>query len=77
MKLNKKLNGWIATKAIGLVGKIEYRRLIKACRYPEETAEKTLRGILKYAKDNEFAKKYGFGELLASKSRAECRELRE
>ena len=71
MKLNKKLNGWIATKAIGLVGKIEYRRLIKACRYPEETAEKTLRGILKYAKDTEFGRKYGFAEILAAKNRDE------
>lgn len=71
MKINQKLNGFIATAAIGLVGRIEYSKLVKANKNPQQAAEKTLREILEYGKDTEFGRKYGFAEILAARSSEE------
>lgn len=49
-----KLKGSTKIKlALGLVGKIQYNKVKKASKNCKKSAEKTLRGILEYAKDSE------------------------
>ena len=67
-----KLKGSTKIKlALGLVGKIQYNKVKKASRNCKKTTEKTLRGILEYAKDTEWGKSHNYAEILAAKNAEE------
>ena len=60
-----KLKGSLKIKlALGLVGKIQYNKVKKASKNCKKTTEKTLRGILEYAKDTEWGKSHNYAEIL-------------
>ena len=53
--------------ALGLVGKIQLHKLNKAAKNCSLEQEKTLRGILEYAKDSEWGKAHNFAKILEAK----------
>ena len=64
-----KLKGSTKIKlALGLVGKIQYNKVKKASKNCKKSAEKTLRGILEYAKDTEWGKSHNYAEILKAKN---------
>ena len=64
-----KLKGSLKIKiALGLVGKIQYSKVKKASRNCKKTTEKTLRGIIEYAKDTEWGKSHNYSEILNAKN---------
>ena len=64
-----KLKGSLKIKlALGLVGKIQYNKVKKASKNCKKSAEKTLRGILEYAKDSEWGKSHNYAEILKAKN---------
>ncbi len=63
------IKGWHKINfAIGFVGKIYRFKLWLASRNVEKAQEKTLRGILEYAKDTVYGKEHGFAEILKAKN---------
>ncbi len=63
------VKGWHKINfAIGFVGMIERHKLRKAAKDVSKAQDKTLRGILKYAKDTEYGKEHKFSEILKAKS---------
>lgn len=54
--------------ALGLVGNIQKSKLDKAAKNCVKSQEQTLRGILEYAKDSEWGRKYKFAEILSAKN---------
>ncbi len=66
------INGWHKINfAIGFVGMIERFKLRCAARNVDKAQDKTLRGILNYAKDTEYGKAHDFAEILKAKTPAE------
>ncbi len=66
------INGWHKINfAIGFVGMIERFKLRCAARNVDKAQDKTLRGILNYAKDTEYGKAHNFAEILKAKTPAE------
>ncbi|WP_296827468.1 GH3 auxin-responsive promoter family protein [Treponema sp.] len=53
---------------MGLVGKIQLHKLNKAAKNCSLEQEKTLRGILEYAKDSEWGKAHNFAKILEAKN---------
>ena len=51
---------------LGVAGGIQYLKLKKASRDPRKSSEKTLRNILRYAKDTEYGREHHFAEILAA-----------
>lgn len=49
---------------LGMAGGIQYLSLKSASKNPRKSSEKTLRGILEYAKDTEYGKEHNFAEIL-------------
>ncbi|MCR5217646.1 MAG: GH3 auxin-responsive promoter family protein [Treponema sp.] len=65
----KKIKGAGKIKlALGLVGKIQLHKLNKAAKNCSLEQEKTLRGILEYAKDSEWGKAHNFAKILEAKN---------
>lgn len=63
------IKGWHKINfAIGFVGMIERFKLRCAARDVNKTQDKTLRGILEYAKDTEYGKTHNFAEILKAKT---------
>ena len=63
------IKGWHKINfAIGFVGKIYRFKLWLASRNVEKAQEKTLRGILEYAKDTVYGKEHDFAEILKAKN---------
>lgn len=59
---------WIYNFMLGFVGRIQLRALKKASKDCKKSEEKTLRGILTYAKDTEWGKAHNFAEILAARN---------
>lgn len=75
MKEQKPKNLWLINFALGFVGKKQYRAVKNAAKDCKETANKTLRGILDYAKDTEWGKAHNFAKILEAKTDEELIEL--
>lgn len=60
---------------LGCAGGIQYLKLKKATRNPRKTSERTLRGILEYAKDSVYGKEHHFAEILRAKNDEELYAL--
>ena len=58
---------WLTTFLLRVAGGINYRKLVKASKNPQQASEATLRGILTYGKDTEFGKEHDFDYILAAK----------
>ena len=58
---------WLTTFLLRVAGGINYRKLVKASKNPQQASEATLRGILTYGKDTEFGKEHDFEYILAAK----------
>lgn len=58
---------WLTTFLLRVAGGINYRKLVKASKNPQQASEATLRGILAYGKDTEFGKEHDFDYILAAK----------
>lgn len=72
----KKVKGaGLITIAVAWVGRKNYRILKKAAKNCARSTEKTLRGILEYAKDSEWGKAHNFAQILAAKTDKELYEL--
>ncbi|MBR6245783.1 MAG: GH3 auxin-responsive promoter family protein [Bacteroidales bacterium] len=56
---------------LGMAGGIQYLALKRASKDPRKSSEKTLRGILEYAKDSEYGKEHNFAEILKADSAEE------
>ncbi len=65
----------LITIAVAWVGRKNYRILKKAAKNCARSTEKTLRGILEYAKDSEWGKAHNFAQILAAKTDKELYEL--
>lgn len=66
-KMEKTKNLWLINFALGIAGKIQYNKVIKASKNCKKASMSTLRGILDYAKDTEWGKSHNFAEILAEK----------
>ncbi|MBO5400423.1 MAG: GH3 auxin-responsive promoter family protein, partial [Spirochaetaceae bacterium] len=60
---------------LGTVGKIQKAKLDKAAKNCANSSEKTLRGILEYAKDTEWGKAHNYSKILEAKNFEELVEL--
>lgn len=52
---------------LGLVGSIQYRKLVSASKNPKKSSANTLRAILEYAKETEWGKEHHFSSILEAK----------
>ena len=57
---------WKIKFLLGTIGKIRLFTLNNVARNCRKAQEKTLRGILEYAKDSEWGKAHNFAEILAA-----------
>lgn len=64
-----------ATLLLSIAGKVQKKKLDKAAKNVRKTEEKTLRGILEYAKDTEWGKAHNYAEILKAKSAEELYAL--
>ena len=53
---------------LGTVGKIQKAKLDIVAKNAKKAQEKTLRGILEYAKDTEWGKSHNYAEILNAKN---------
>ena len=60
---------------LGMAGGIQYLVLKGASKNPRKSSEKTLRGILEYAKDTEYGKEHNFAQILQAKDAEELFSL--
>ncbi len=60
---------------LGVAGGLQFLSFKKAAKNPRKSQEKTLRGILEFAKDTDFGKKHHFGEILKAKDDIELYNL--
>jgi len=65
----------VANSLLGMAGGIQYLKLKSASKNPRKSSEKTLRGILEYAKDSEYGKEHHFAEILKASSAEELFRL--
>ena len=70
-KTKKTKNLFFINFALGMAGKIHLNKVNKAARNCKKASEKTLRGILEYAKDTEWGKAHHFSDILKCKSAEE------
>lgn len=61
----------VANSLLGMAGGIQYLALKKADRNPRKSSEKTLRSILKYAKDSVYGKEHDFSYILEAEDDTE------
>lgn len=66
--MEKLHSAFVPNFLLGLAGGIQYLKLKSASKDPRKSAEKTLRGILEYAKDSDFGKEHGFASVLEAKT---------
>ena len=66
--MKKEKGAGLISLALALVGHKNYRILKKVSKNCARSAEKTLRGILEYAKDSEWGKAHNFAQILAAKT---------
>ncbi|MCR5080589.1 MAG: GH3 auxin-responsive promoter family protein [Treponema sp.] len=64
-----------ATLLLSIAGKVQKKQLDKAAKNVKKTEEKTLRGILEYAKDTEWGKAHNYAEILKAKTPEELYAL--
>ncbi len=64
-----------ATLLLSIAGKVQKKHLDKAAKSVKKTEEKTLRGILEYAKDTEWGKAHNYAEILKAKTPEELYAL--
>lgn len=64
-----------ATLLLSIAGKVQKKKLDKAAKDVRKTEEKTLRGILEYAKDTEWGKAHNYAEILNAKTPEELYAL--
>lgn len=64
-----------ATLLLSIAGKVQKKHLDKAAKNVKKTEEKTLRGILEYAKDTEWGKAHNYTEILKAKTPEELYAL--
>lgn len=72
--MKKEKNASLITFALSWVGKKNKKALDKAAKNCSKSEEKTLRGILEYAKDTEWGKAHNFSEILEAKNAGELYE---
>ncbi|MCR5172831.1 MAG: GH3 auxin-responsive promoter family protein [Treponema sp.] len=75
MTMKRVKGAGLITIAVAWVGRKNYRILKKAAKNCARSTEKTLRGILEYAKDSEWGKAHNFAQILAAKTDKELYEL--
>ena len=61
----------VANSLLGMAGGIQYLALKKADKNPRKSSEKTLRSILKYAKDSVYGKEHDFSYILEAEDDTE------
>ena len=65
----------VANTLLGMAGGIQYFKLKGATKNPRQSSEKTLRGILEYAKDTEYGREHHFADILKAGSAEELFRL--
>lgn len=65
----------VANFLLGTAGGLQYLSLKKASKDPRKTSEKTLRGILEYAKDTVYGREHHFDEILKAQTPEELFKL--
>ena len=65
----------VANSLLGMAGGIQYLKLKSADKAPRKSSEKTLRGILEYAKDTEYGREHHFADILKAGSAEELFRL--
>ncbi len=65
----------VANSLLGMAGGIQYLKLKSATKAPRQSSEKTLRGILEYAKDTEYGREHHFADILKAASAEELFRL--
>ena len=65
----------VANSLLGMAGGIQYLKLKSATKAPRQSSEKTLRGILEYAKDTEYGREHHFADILKATSAEELFRL--
>ena len=73
--MEKLSNAFVPNFLLGVAGGIQYLKLKSASRDPRKTSEKTLRGILTYAKDTLYGKEHHFEQILKAKDDTELYSL--
>ncbi len=73
--MNKQKGATKATLLLSIAGKIQKNKLDKAARNVCRAEERTLRGILEYAKDTEWGKSHNYAEILTAKTADELYSL--
>lgn len=58
---------WKINAALTIAGKLQWHKLDKAAKDCKKAQEKTLRGILEYAKDSVYGKEHNFAKILEAK----------
>ena len=64
--MKKEKNAWLYNFMLGFAGRIQLSALKKASKNCKKQEERTLRGILDYAKDTEWGKAHKFEEILSA-----------
>ena len=73
--MNGETNPFVPNFLLTTAGGIQWMALKKASRNPQKASEKTLRGILEYAKDTVYGKEHHFADILQAKNDVELYQL--
>ncbi|MBR1809936.1 MAG: GH3 auxin-responsive promoter family protein [Paludibacteraceae bacterium] len=73
--MEKPVNAFVPNFLLGIAGGIQYLKLKSVSKNPRKASEKTLRGILQYAKDTVYGKEHHFEEILKAKDDKELYRL--
>ena len=73
--MEKPVSAFVPNFLLGMAGGIQYLKLKSVSRNPRRASEKTLRGILTYAKDTVYGREHHFADILAAKDDKELYAL--
>ena len=73
--MEKPVSAFVPNFLLGMAGGIQYLKLKSVSKNPRKASEKTLRGILEYAKDTVYGKEHHFEEILKAKDDKELYSL--
>jgi len=73
--MEKSVSAFVPNFLLGMAGGIQYLKLKSVSKNPRKASEKTLRGILEYAKDTVYGKEHHFEEILKAKDDKELYSL--
>lgn len=73
--MEKSVSAFVPNFLLGMAGGIQYLKLKSVSKNPRKASEKTLRGILEYAKDTVYGKEHHFEDILKAKDDKELYSL--